>query len=124
MRNFCFCSKIIHESRQLLNGADLDGYHSDKQSPDTTQLSPTPFLSPPGVSGSPLQVLPLAQGSYSIYCSKCCNEQSIVPFSISSPLQDSAILPAEFFTESGKLHRIWKYAQNLAENDVFGLPTT
>ena len=37
-------------------------------------------------------------------------------------LQDSA--PAEFFAESGKLHRIWKYAQNLAENDVFGLPTT
>ena len=35
---------------------------------------------------------------------------------------DSA--PAEFFTESGKLRRIWKYAQNLAENDVFGLPTT
>ena len=53
---FFFGSKIIHESRQLLNGADLDGYHSDKQSPDTTQLSPTPFLSPPGVSGSPLQV--------------------------------------------------------------------
>ena len=35
---------------------------------------------------------------------------------------DSA--PAEFFAEFGKLCRIWKYAQNLAENDVFGLPTT
>ena len=32
--------------------------------------------------------------------------------------------PAEFFAESGKLHRICKYAQNLAENDVFGLPKT
>ena len=31
---------------------------------------------------------------------------------------------AEFFAESGKLRRIWKYAQNLAENNVFGLPTT
>ena len=35
---------------------------------------------------------------------------------------DSA--PTEFFAESGKLRRIWKYAQNLAENDVFGLQTT
>ena len=35
---------------------------------------------------------------------------------------DSA--PAEFFAESVKLSRIWKYAQNLEENDVFGLPTT
>ena len=33
---------------------------------------------------------------------------------------DSA--PTEFFAESGKLRRIWKYANNLAENDVFGLP--
>ena len=32
--------------------------------------------------------------------------------------------PAEFFAESGQLRRIWKQAQNLAENDVFGLPTT
>ena len=43
------------------------------------------------------------------------------PFHIQS-LQDSA--PAEKFAESGKRHRIWKYAQNLAENDAFGLPTT
>ena len=35
---------------------------------------------------------------------------------------DSA--PAEFFAESNKLQRILKYAQNLVENDVFGLPTT
>ena len=35
---------------------------------------------------------------------------------------DSA--PGEFFAESGKLRRIWKYAQNLAEIDVFGLQTT
>ena len=26
--------------------------------------------------------------------------------------------------EFDKLHRMWKYAQNLAENDVFGLLTT
>ena len=32
--------------------------------------------------------------------------------------------PTEFIAESGTLSRIWKYAQNLAENDVFGLPTT
>ena len=41
--------------------------------------------------------------------------------SVPSGYCDSA--PAEFSAESGKLRRIWKYAQNLAENDVFGLPT-
>ena len=47
----------------------------------------------------------------------------IVDLQIQS-LQDSATGHEEFFAESGKVRRIWKYAQNLAENDVFGLPTT
>ena len=54
-----------------------------------------------------------------LHFNRFCSEK--YPFHMQS-LQDSA--PAEFFAESGKLCRIGKYAQNLAENDVFGLPTT
>ena len=37
----------------------------------------------------------------------------------------SAILHQNLvIAESGKLSGIWKYANNLAENDVFGLQTT
>ena len=43
-------------------------------------------------------------------------------YTVPPGLCDSA--PAELFVKSSKLCRIWKYAQNLAENDVFGLQTT
>ena len=43
-------------------------------------------------------------------------------FTVPPGFCDSA--PAEFFAESGKLRRIWKYAQNLAGNGVFCLPIT
>ena len=51
----------------------------------------------------------------------CQLGEAQVAYTVPPGFCDSA--QAEFFAESGKMHRIWKYAQNLAEN-VFGLPTT
>ena len=69
-----------------------------------------------------------------IYDKKTINCQFLIVFpmfwsygAFNSPsriLQFCESAQVEFFAESGKLRRIWKYAQNLAENDVFGLPTT